>query len=147
MMRAATASVASKVEHGRVLKCIFFLTFARRDSIYESHCDFQIANFDTENHFDEERNQESRSQEKGCRKEKEVASRVRIGTQLSTQGSGNGALFLLPRLPFFVHMARKRAAVPDHFPQNPIHRPLPRQWIVVQFADELAAERPHVVRV
>ena len=44
-------------------------------------------------------------------------------------------------------MAQQRAAVSDHFPQHSIHRPLPQQGIVVQLADKLAAESPHIVHV
>jgi hypothetical protein len=51
-----------------VLNCIFFLTFGRSDSIYESHCDFLNRKFSIrEIHFDEERNQESPRKEKGAR--------------------------------------------------------------------------------
>jgi hypothetical protein len=54
--------------------CIFFLTFFLNHLIYESHCDFPIAKFDVrEKQIDEERNQESRPEEKGCSEEKEVA--------------------------------------------------------------------------
>jgi hypothetical protein len=56
------------------LKCIFFLTFERTDSIYESRCDFlfesQIRNGES---IDEERNQESCRKEESPSEEKEVA--------------------------------------------------------------------------
>jgi hypothetical protein len=56
------------------IECIFFLTFFANNLIYESHCDFPIAKFDVrEKQIDEERNQESRPEKKGCSEEKEVA--------------------------------------------------------------------------
>src|ERR1035441_6020251 len=54
-------------------KCIFLLTFFAKNLIYEPHCDFRIAKFDVrEKQIDEERNEESRPEEKGCSEEKEV---------------------------------------------------------------------------
>jgi hypothetical protein len=58
------------------LKCIFFLTFARRDSIYESRCDFSKSQIRIGESVNEERNQEGRCEEESCSEEKEVASRA-----------------------------------------------------------------------
>jgi hypothetical protein len=56
------------------LKCIFFLTFARTNSIYESRCDFSKSQIRIGESINEERNQEGRREEESCSEEKEVAA-------------------------------------------------------------------------
>jgi hypothetical protein len=61
---------------------IFFLTFERGDSIYESHCDFfKSLNFDRRIKLNEERNQESPCQEESRSEEKEVMAASRCGRE------------------------------------------------------------------
>jgi hypothetical protein len=76
--------------------CIFLLTFARGNSIYESQRDFLIADNRQENQINEERNQESTREEKSPREEKEVTGGIPKRMQTDNEkGSGNGALFYL----------------------------------------------------
>lgn len=70
-------------------KCIFFLTFARRELIYESRCEFQIADFEQGESLDEERNQEG-SREEGSGKEsarKESSGKESSGQESSCKES------------------------------------------------------------
>ena len=116
------------------LKCIFFLTFERSDSIYESRCDFFLnRKFELGESIDEERNQESCCKEESRSEEKEVVSRRPVsGRQLKHQpdrGPGNGAFFCVCLTAAFFH-ARRRAILPEFMPLHAgrgIGKPRPRR--------------------
>jgi len=44
-------------------------------------------------------------------------------------------------------MAQVWTAVPDQVQQEPIDGPVSQRWVVVEFADELAAQGPHIIHV
>src|SRR4051812_16573548 len=71
--RCISRSITPRNATHHAPKFIFFLTFKRSDSIYESRCDFSKSQIRIGESVNEERNQESRCEEESCSEEKEVA--------------------------------------------------------------------------